>query len=83
MPTSLTNEYRPIQLPNYVEVPVDEMRRRAKAFYDVMRKRHKCVIFHRSRFPAISLNNVFSLQGQHRAAPIISPGISAFSVTLR
>ena len=40
MTISLTSEYKPILLPDYVELPVDEMRHRAKAFYDVMRKRH-------------------------------------------
>jgi len=40
MSSNLTNEYRPIQLPHYVELPIEEMRRRAKAFYDVIRKRH-------------------------------------------
>ncbi|MGA3309124.1 MAG: nitroreductase family protein [Xanthobacteraceae bacterium] len=40
MTTTLTNEYRPIPLPDYVELPVEEMRRRAKVFYDVIRKRH-------------------------------------------
>ena len=40
MTTTFTNEYRPIPLPDYVELPVEEMRRRAKVFYDVIRKRH-------------------------------------------
>ncbi len=40
MTTSLTHEYRPIPLPDYVELPIEEMRRRAKTFYDVIRKRH-------------------------------------------
>lgn len=40
MTTDLTNEYRPIPLPDYVELPIGEMRSRAKSFYDVIRKRH-------------------------------------------
>ena len=40
MTISLTSEYKPIRLPDYVELPVDEMRHRANAFYNVMRKRH-------------------------------------------
>jgi len=40
MTTSLTHEFRPIPLPDYVELPVNEMRHRAKIFYDLMRKRH-------------------------------------------
>ena len=37
---SLTSEYKPIPMLDYVELPVEEMRSRAKAFYDVMCKRH-------------------------------------------
>lgn len=40
MTISLTSEYKPIRLPDYVELPVDEMRHRANAFYNVMCKRH-------------------------------------------
>src|SRR5450830_687087 len=40
MTISLTSEYKPIRLPDYVELPVDKMRHRANAFYNVMRKRH-------------------------------------------
>jgi iodotyrosine deiodinase len=40
MARSLTKEYKPIRLPDYVELPVDDMRHRAKVFYDAMRKRH-------------------------------------------
>ena len=40
MTTQLTREFRPIPLPDYVELPIDEMRHRAKMFYDLMRKRH-------------------------------------------
>jgi nitroreductase len=40
MKTSLISEYRPIPLPDYVELPIDEMRRRARVFYDVIRQRH-------------------------------------------
>lgn len=32
--------YRPIPLPDYAELPLDEMRRRAAAFYDQIRRRH-------------------------------------------
>ncbi|HEX2554433.1 MAG TPA: nitroreductase family protein [Microvirga sp.] len=35
-----TTEYRPIPLPDYAELPLDEMRRRARAFYDEVRRRH-------------------------------------------
>ena len=35
-----TTEYRPIPLPDFIETPVGEMRRRAKDFYELMRKRH-------------------------------------------
>jgi iodotyrosine deiodinase len=40
MTTFLTREFRLIPLPDYVEMPTDEMRRRANLFYDLMRKRH-------------------------------------------
>ncbi len=40
MTTQLTREFRPIPLPDYVELPIDEMRHRVKMFYDLMRKRH-------------------------------------------
>ena len=40
MKISPINEYRPIPLPDYVELPIDEMRRRARVFYDVIRQRH-------------------------------------------
>lgn len=36
----LTTEYRPIPLPDYTEFPPDEMRRRARAFYEEIRRRH-------------------------------------------
>jgi nitroreductase len=32
--------YRPIPLPDFVELPLDAMRRRAQAFYDDIRRRH-------------------------------------------
>jgi len=35
-----TTEFKPIPLPDYVELPIEEMRRRAKLFYDMIRKRH-------------------------------------------
>jgi len=40
MTNGLTREFTPIPLPDFVEVPIDEMRRQAKMFYDLMRKRH-------------------------------------------
>jgi iodotyrosine deiodinase len=40
MKSSLISEYRPLPLPDYVELPIDEMRRRARVFYDVIRQRH-------------------------------------------
>ena len=33
-------EYKPIPLPDYRELPVEEMRRRAADFYDMIRQRH-------------------------------------------
>jgi iodotyrosine deiodinase len=33
-------EYRPIALPDYTELTLNEMRRRARAFYDEIRRRH-------------------------------------------
>jgi iodotyrosine deiodinase len=33
-------EFRPIPLPDYQEMPVDEMRRRAEGFYEQIKKRH-------------------------------------------
>ncbi len=33
-------DYRPIPLPDYQELPLDEMQRRADAFLDTIRKRH-------------------------------------------
>ena len=38
MKNSPINEYRPIPLPDYVKLPIDEMRRRARVFYDVIRQ---------------------------------------------
>jgi iodotyrosine deiodinase len=35
-----TTEFKPIPLPDYVELPIEEMRRQAKLFYDMIRKRH-------------------------------------------
>jgi iodotyrosine deiodinase len=35
-----TKEYNPIPLPDYTELPIEEMRHRAKAFYEVIRMRH-------------------------------------------
>lgn len=35
-----TTEYRPIPLPDYREIPVADMRARAQAFYDEIRRRH-------------------------------------------
>ena len=40
MMSSLTKEFNPIRLPDYVELPIDEMRQRANVFYDMIRKRH-------------------------------------------
>jgi NAD(P)-dependent dehydrogenase (short-subunit alcohol dehydrogenase family) len=40
MTTRRANEFKPIPLLDYVELPIDEMRHRAKVFYNVMRKRH-------------------------------------------
>jgi nitroreductase len=40
MTSNLTNEYSPIPLPDYVELPTEEMRSRARSFYDLIRKRH-------------------------------------------
>jgi iodotyrosine deiodinase len=34
------NDYRPIPLPDYAELPLDEMRKRAAAFYEQIRRRH-------------------------------------------
>jgi nitroreductase len=36
----LTTEFAPIPLPDYVELPPEEMQRRAQAFYDEIRRRH-------------------------------------------
>ncbi len=33
-------EYRPIPLPDYAELPLNEIRLRARAFYDEFRRRH-------------------------------------------
>jgi nitroreductase len=33
-------DFRPVPLPDYSEIPVDEMRARARAFYDRIRRRH-------------------------------------------
>ena len=35
-----TREYQPIPLPDFVELPHEEMRRRAQGFYDGIRRRH-------------------------------------------
>src|SRR5690606_30668275 len=40
MTTHTTKEYRPIPLPDFQEIPVEEMRARAKAFYEEIRTRH-------------------------------------------
>ena len=36
----MITEYKPIPLPDYRELPVEEMRRRAAEFYDMIRQRH-------------------------------------------
>ena len=40
MSEKATQEYRPVPLPDYRELPVEEMRARAQAFYDEIRTRH-------------------------------------------
>ena len=40
MTATLTKEFRLIPLPDYAEVPLDEMRRRAAAFHEEIRRRH-------------------------------------------
>lgn len=40
MTAHMTKEYRPIPLPDFQEIPVEEMRARAKAFYEEIRTRH-------------------------------------------
>jgi nitroreductase len=40
MPAFAVPDYQPIPLPDYAELPVGEMRRRARAFYDGIRTRH-------------------------------------------
>ncbi|MEQ9181863.1 MAG: nitroreductase family protein, partial [Nitratireductor sp.] len=35
-----TSHYQPVPLPDYRELPVEEMRARAQAFYDEIRTRH-------------------------------------------
>lgn len=38
--SSQSQTFRPVPLPDYQEYPLDEMRRRAQAFYDTIRRRH-------------------------------------------
>lgn len=40
MASASTKDYRPIPLPDYSEVPIEQMRANAKAFYDEIRTRH-------------------------------------------
>lgn len=40
MASASTKDYRPIPLPDYREVPIEQMRANAKAFYDEIRTRH-------------------------------------------
>lgn len=40
MASAPTKDYRPIPLPDYEELPIEQMRANAKAFYDEIRKRH-------------------------------------------
>ncbi len=38
--SAMTTDYEPVPLPDFRELPLEEMRARAKAFYDDIRKRH-------------------------------------------
>lgn len=40
MPTALTKEFKPIPLPDYAELTLEDMRSRATAFYELIRRRH-------------------------------------------
>ena len=40
MASPVTKEYRPVPLPDYREMPLDEMRAGARAFYEEIRTRH-------------------------------------------
>ena len=40
MTTSAIKNYRPVPLPDFRELPVEEMRGRAQAFYEEIRSRH-------------------------------------------
>ena len=40
MSAAFTKDYRPIPLPDYRELPVEQMRANARAFYDEIRTRH-------------------------------------------
>jgi iodotyrosine deiodinase len=51
MTANITKEYKPIPLPNYVELPVEEMRHRAKAFYELIRKQHSVRDFSSKKVP--------------------------------
>jgi iodotyrosine deiodinase len=51
MTANITKEYKPIPLPGYVEQPIDEMRHRAKVFYEWIRNRHSVRDFSSKEVP--------------------------------
>lgn len=40
MSAALTKEFKPVPLPDYAELTIDDMRSRATAFYELIRRRH-------------------------------------------
>ena len=77
--TKTTTGYVPIPLPDYTELPVDEMRRRARAFYDGIRTRHTVREFSPRPVPRDVIEQCLMAAGTARAAPTISRGISQSS----
>ena len=60
MTTRLTTEFKPIPLPDYVELPIEEMRQRAELFYDMIRKRHTVRDFSSRRVPRAIIEQCIS-----------------------
>lgn len=72
MSTQPVQEYRPVPLPDYQELPLDEMRRRAQAFYDEIRTRHTVRDFSSRPVPRDIIETCIRLQARHPTAQIIS-----------
>lgn len=63
MTQTLTQDYQPIPLPDYVEQPVEQMRANAQAFYDEIRRRHTVRDFDSRPVPRDIIENCLRAAG--------------------